>query len=89
MRKSTLDKLTSYTEADSTYVVYFDQRMHACSCVSMVENDKKHLKIMKKVHFPSCTQKAHVRLIRENEEKSLLVYNCKTVQAVYGLYSFV
>ena len=32
-------------------VVYFDQQMHACACVPMVENDKKHLKMMKKVFF--------------------------------------
>ena len=24
------------------YAVYFDQRMHACACVCMVENDQKH-----------------------------------------------
>ena len=23
-------------------VVYFDQRIHACTCVPMVENDQKH-----------------------------------------------
>ena len=32
----------------STAVVYFDQRTHACACVRMVENDKKHSKIIKK-----------------------------------------
>ena len=26
----------------STNVVYFDQRMHACACVCMVENKRKH-----------------------------------------------
>ena len=28
-------------------VVYFDQQVHACACVHMVENNEKHLKIMK------------------------------------------
>ena len=32
-------------------VVYFDQRTHACVCVCMVENDKKHSKMSKKVIF--------------------------------------
>ena len=26
--------------------VYFDQRMHACACVRMIENNQKHLKII-------------------------------------------
>ena len=39
----------------------------------MVGNDEKHLKVMKKVPFASCVQKAHVRLMKKNEEKSLLV----------------
>ena len=54
-------------------VVYFDQRMHACACVCMVENDQKHSKMSKKVPFSSCTQEAHERLSMKNEEKSLLV----------------
>ena len=36
-----------------TIVVYFDQRAHACTCVCMVENDLKHLKMNKKVPFSS------------------------------------
>ena len=32
------------------YVVYFNQRMHACACNRMVENNEKRSKIMKKVH---------------------------------------
>ena len=51
--------------------MYFDQQMHACAC--MVENDKKHWKMMKKVPFPSCAREAHVRLVKKNKEKSLLV----------------
>ena len=30
-------------------VVYFDQQMHACTCVYMVRNNEKRLKIIKKV----------------------------------------
>ena len=30
------------------YVVYFDQQMHACACVGMVENYEKHSKIIEK-----------------------------------------
>ena len=54
-------------------VVYFDQWTHAWACVCMFENNEKHLKIMKKVPFPSCVLEAHVRLVKKNEEKSLLV----------------
>ena len=42
----------------NSFVVYFDQRTHACACVRMVENDKKHKKMMKKVPFGSCTREA-------------------------------
>ena len=41
----------------------------------MVKNDEKHWKMMKKVTFPSCAQEAHVRRMKKNEEKSLLVCN--------------
>ena len=54
-------------------VVYFDQQTHAWACIGMVEIDEKHSKIMKKVPFSSCVLEAHVRLMKENEEKSLLV----------------
>ena len=54
-------------------VVYFDQQTHACACVRMVENNNKHLIMMKKVPFSSCTQEAHERLTKKNKEKSLLV----------------
>ena len=47
-----------------TSVVYFDQQKHACACVCMVEHDKKHSKMMKKVPFSSCTWEAHERLIQ-------------------------
>ena len=53
----------------ATVVVYFNQRMHACACVRMVENDRKLSKIMKKVPFLSCVREAHVRLMKKNEEK--------------------
>ena len=33
--------------SQNTNVVYFDQQMHACACVGMVENDQKHLKMIK------------------------------------------
>ena len=42
--------------------MYFDQQTHACACICMVKNDKKHLKIMKKVPFSSCAWEAHKRL---------------------------
>ena len=29
--------------------MYFDQPTHACACVHMVENDKKHSKMMKRM----------------------------------------
>ena len=41
------------------YIVDFDQQMNAWACVHMVENDKKPLKMMKKVPFSSCAQEAH------------------------------
>ena len=50
-------------------VVYFDQGTHACTCVCMVENNEKHLKIIRKIPFPSCS------CMKKNEEKSLLVSN--------------
>ena len=53
-------------------VVYFDQGMHVCACVHMVENDEKHWKMMKEVPFPSWAQEANVRLMKKNEEKSLM-----------------
>ena len=33
-------------------VVYLDQWAHAGTCIRMVENDKKHSKMMQKVSFP-------------------------------------
>ena len=54
------------------HVVYFDQRTHACPSVCMGENNKKHWKM---VPFPSCAREAHVRSMKKNEEKSLLVSN--------------
>ena len=55
------------------FVVYFDQQMHACACVRMIKNDEKHCRMMKKVPFPSCPQEAHVRRMKKNGEKSLLI----------------
>ena len=46
-------------------VVYFDQRTHACAYIHMVENNEKHLKIIKKVLFSSYAQETHVRLTQE------------------------
>ena len=38
-------------------VVYFDQQTHACACVSMVENDEKHWKMIEKsTFFIMCTR---------------------------------
>ena len=51
------------------YVVYFDQRTHACSRIRRVENDQKHLKMSKKVSFSSFAWEAHVRHTQKNEEK--------------------
>ena len=50
-------------------VVYFDQQMHACACVRMVENDQNHCKMSKKVLFSSCVREAYERLTKKNEEK--------------------
>ena len=44
------------------YVVYFDQRMHACPCICIVENDKNALKLKKNIFFSSCVRETHVRL---------------------------
>ena len=41
-------------------VVYFDQRMHACTGVHMVENYEKRLKTIKKVLFSSYAGEAHI-----------------------------
>ena len=38
----------------------------------MVGNDRKHKKMMKKVSCPSCRREAHLRRMKENEQKSLL-----------------
>ena len=35
----------------NSFVVYFDQRTHACACVRMVENDQNHCKMSEKVLF--------------------------------------
>ena len=35
----------------SIFVVYFDQRTHACACLRMVENNQKHKKMIKKYIF--------------------------------------
>ena len=51
------------------FVVYFEERTHACACVCMVENNEKHSKIMNKYLY----YHAYKRLIKKNEEKSLLV----------------
>ena len=37
-----------------SYVVYFDQRTHACAWVCIVENDKKHSKVPLKLLCESC-----------------------------------
>ena len=50
----------SLADWNRTTVVYFNQQMHACACVYMVE--KKHSKIIKVILFSSCVQEAHVRL---------------------------
>ena len=42
---------------------------HAFACIRMVENDQKHKKMMKKVHFSSCIPEAHVRLTKKKEKK--------------------
>ena len=42
--------------------VFQPANMHACACVHMVENNKKRLKIIKKVLFSSYAQEAHVSL---------------------------
>ena len=52
------------------FFVYFDQQTHACACVRMVENDKKHSKMMKKVLFLLFAREALVRRMKKNEEKS-------------------
>ena len=57
----------------AVYVVYFDQQMHACTCVGMVENNEKCFKIIKNILFSSCLQEAHVRLTYENETCPKLV----------------
>ena len=49
-------------------VVYFDQQMHACPCVCMVETNKKCSKIIKNILFSSFVQKAHVSLTYKNEQ---------------------
>ena len=36
--------------------------------LGMVENDQKHLEMMKKVLFPSCVREAHVRRMKKNKE---------------------
>ena len=45
----------------------------ANACIRMVKNDEKHWKMMKKVPFPLCAWEAHVRPMKKNEEKNLLV----------------
>ena len=47
--------------------------LRMCLHVRMVENDEKQWKMMKKVPFPFCTWEAHLRRMKKNEEKSLLV----------------
>ena len=60
--------LSSLIKYGTLSVVYLDQHMHACACVRMIENDKKHLKLIKKVPFASCAPEAHVRRMKKNEE---------------------
>ena len=50
-------------------VVYFNQQTH------MVENDRKHKKMMKKVSFPSCVREAHVRRMKKNEHIKHMTYD--------------
>ena len=53
--------INGFNNFPNTGVVYFDQWMHACACVSMVENDQKHSKISKKVCIDTrkrCSAKA-------------------------------
>ena len=58
-------KINKFNFACTSTVVCFDQRMHACSCICMVENNEKHSKIMKKIPFSSCTWEAHVVKLRK------------------------
>ena len=68
---SKLVKLTKLRISRQLCVVYFDQRMHDCACVRMVENNRKRSKIIK-TYFFSCVREAHVRLKR-NVNKNILV----------------
>ena len=56
-------------------VVYFDQQMHACACICMVENDKKRYKIIKKNLFSSCVRKAHERLTCASMRSLVEIHN--------------
>ena len=46
---------TTKLTTPKAFVVHFDQRMHACTCICMVEDNEKHLKTIKKVLFSSYT----------------------------------
>ena len=60
-----------------TIVVYFDQQMHACACISMVENNEKHSKMMKKLPFPSCAREAHVRRMKNKNPNEQPAFRCQ------------
>ena len=54
------------------FVVYFDQRMHACARICMVENDQKHSKIR---HFWSfSTMRTHAQAFAGRNTQHLLYY---------------
>ena len=73
---SNLGKGKKFFETNKKYsatIAYFDQRLHACACVRIVENDEKHWKMMKKVFsiiFDYVNTYASMRLLVK-----ILLYN--------------
>ena len=51
------------------FVVYFDQQMHACACVRMVENDQKHSKMSKKSIFFIISTRSSRKARQEKQKK--------------------
>ena len=53
-------------------VVYFNQQAHACACVGMVKNDRKHWKMMKKSTFSIMRTRGSCKAHEEKQRKKFV-----------------
>ena len=70
LSKSFISNKTIFAKLNSSQLLCFS----TCACIRMVENDKKHLKMMIKVPFSSCTRETHERLALFSSFSNVFVF---------------